>query len=125
MRSQVLQVVSSPLRNAVPPSVRRGFAFAATRPATLIGRVLARSVRLPAPDVEWSLETGPLTGNGLGTLRLHGRTAEVALHRSSLSDGRSVLTEVHRQTVVGDDTSGTAAVSQASGPQDGVPSAGR
>ena len=102
VRSRVLQVVSSPLRNAVPPSVRRGFAFAATRPATLLGRLLARSVRLPAPEVEWALETGPLTGNGLGTLRLHGRTAEVALHRSSLSGGRSVLTEVHRQTMVGD-----------------------
>ena len=102
VRSRVLQVVSSPLRNAVPRSVRRGFAFAAGRPATLIGRLLARSVRLPAPEVEWSLETGPLTGNGLGTLHLHGRTAEIALHRSSLSDGRSVLTEVHRQTVVGD-----------------------
>jgi hypothetical protein len=95
-RSPVVQVVSSPLRNAVPAGVRRGFRFSASRPARAVGRLLARSVRLRPPDVDWRLSTGPLLGNGLGVLRLHGTTAELTLHHSVL-DGSPRLTEVHRE----------------------------
>lgn len=97
-RSRVVQVVSSPLRNAVPRSVQRGFRFAASRPARWIGRALARSARLPRPDVDWHLSTGPLVGNGLGALRLTARHAELTLERTGLTpDDDVVLVEAHRE----------------------------
>ena len=95
VRSDVVQVVSSPLRNAVPRGVRRGFRFAASRPAAAVGRLLARSARLPRPSVEWSLTTGPLTGNGVGVLRLEGDAAQVELHAARRQGSTSVLEQVH------------------------------
>jgi hypothetical protein len=97
VRSRVLQVVSSPLRNAVPRSVQRGFRFASSKPASAIGRFLARSARLAPPEVDWHLSTGPLVGNGLGTLRLQGRAAELSLHASRLDGDDAVLVEVHSE----------------------------
>jgi hypothetical protein len=97
VRSRVVQVVSSPLRNAVPRSVQRGFAFAASRPGGLVGRLLARSARLPRPEVEWHLTTGPLHGNGLGALHLDGDRAELTLLGARLDGDAPVLAEVHRE----------------------------
>jgi hypothetical protein len=102
-RSAVVQVVSSPLRNAVPAKVQRGFRFAASRTGTAVGRLLAKSVRLPEPDVDWQLSTGPLVGNGLGELRLRRGAARLSLQRAYRRGGKSALREVHaedlRQTV--------------------------
>ncbi len=97
VRSVVLQIVSSPLRNAVPRSVQRGFAFAASAPARALGRTLARSVGLRPPEVDWHLSTGPLVGNGLGALRLRGRDAELTLHGSRLDGDTARLVEIHRE----------------------------
>ena len=96
-----MQVVSSPLRNAVPKSVLRGFTFAASGAGRAVGRVLARSAGLAREQVRWRLEAGPLTGNGLGALRLVDRTAELTLHHSRLDGDRPVLAEVHRQRLDG------------------------
>jgi hypothetical protein len=96
-RSRVVQVVSSPLRNAVPRHVQRGFRLAASRPAQLVGRVLARSVRLGPPSVDWHLSAGPLVGNGLGSLRLSGRHAVLTLERAELDGDGAVLVEAHRE----------------------------
>ena len=98
VRSSVVQVVSSPLRNALPRAVARGFAAAASRPAAVVGRLLARSVRLPPPEVEWDLTTGPLTGNGLGALSLSGREARLTLQSAVMDSGGPRLVEVHRET---------------------------
>ncbi|MFP5220598.1 MAG: alkaline phosphatase D family protein [Actinomycetes bacterium] len=101
VRSAVVQVVSSPLRNAVPKAIRRGFRVAASRPAAAVGRLLARSVRLPRPPVEWELTTGPLTGNGLGVLRLSGRVARVELHAARRRGSAAVLERVHSERLGG------------------------
>ena len=98
-RSPVVQVVSSPQRNSVPRSVQRGFRFAASRPARLVGRLLARSARLPPPGATWELTTGPLVGNGLGVLRLRGRAARLELHAARRGDRGAVLELVHAQDV--------------------------
>jgi len=95
--SRVVQVVSSPFRNALPRSVQRGFRFAASAPGRVVGRVLARSARLAAPAVEWDLTTGPLVGNGLGSLRLHGRSAHLTLSAARLRGETSVLEDVHQE----------------------------
>ena len=94
VRSAVVQVVSSPLRNAVPKGVQRGFAFAASRVGTGVGRLLGRTAALPAERLSWRLTAGPLVGNALGTLRLEGRTAELTLSHSGLRDGDAVLDTV-------------------------------
>lgn len=95
--SPVVQIVSSPLRNAVPAKVQRGFRFAASGTASLLGRVLAGSARLPPAPVSWRLRTGPFTGNGVGVLRLTGRSAELRLYRSRLDGDDARLAEVHRE----------------------------
>lgn len=95
--SRVVQVVSSPFRNALPRSVQRGFRFAASRPGRVVGRLLARSARLAHPPVEWDLTAGPLVGNGLGSLRLHGRDAHLTLSAARLRGETSVLEDVHRE----------------------------
>jgi hypothetical protein len=96
VRSPVLQLVSSPLRNAVPASVERGFRFAWSRPARAIGRLLAGAARLDPPDVAWDRSAGPFTGNGVGTLRLDGRAADLSLHHSVREGDGTALVEVHR-----------------------------
>ena len=96
-RSAVVQVVSSPLRNAVPRNVQRGFRFAASRTGTAVGRLLAKSVRLPEPDVDWQLSAGPLVGNGLGELRLRPGVARLRLQRAERRGGKSALREVHAE----------------------------
>jgi hypothetical protein len=101
VQSSVVQIVSSPLRNAVPRIVQRGFTFAASGSGRAVGRLLARSAKLAPPEVEWTLETGPVPGNGLCALRLQGRKAELTMHRSRLDGDDVVLVEVHRQRLDG------------------------
>ncbi|WP_218566427.1 alkaline phosphatase D family protein [Vallicoccus soli] len=96
-RAPVLQVVSSPLRNAVPRTVRRGFAAASSGPLRAVGRALRRSVGLPPPPVSWRLTTGPLFGNGIGSLRLSGRTALVRLERALPAGRGPGLRVVHEE----------------------------
>ncbi len=91
VQSRVLQIVSSPLRNAVPRSVQRGFAFAGSAPARALGRLLARSVGIGRPEVDWQLSHGPFQGNGLGLLQLRGRAAELTLLHARLDGDRAVL----------------------------------
>ena len=89
--SPVVQVVSSPMRNAFPRRLQRAFAFAASPPARLVGRLLAMSVRLPPPPVRWASQGGPLFGNTLGALRLDGSRADLTLSRAGTRDGAPVL----------------------------------
>lgn len=99
--SPVLQIVSSPLRNAVPRAVQRGFRLSASRPAAALGRLLARSVGAGEPEVDWRVTTGPLTGNGLGVLHLSGRQARLTLHAARLVGEQSVLEPVHSEELNG------------------------
>lgn len=91
VQSRVLQIVSSPLRNAVPRSVQRGFAVAASAPARVLGRLLARSVGIGRPEVDWHLSHGPFPGNGVGLLQLRGRAAELTLLQALLDGERPAL----------------------------------
>jgi hypothetical protein len=101
VRSAVVQVVSSPLRNAFPRRLQRAFRFSSTPVARLIGRALARSVRLPPPGPEWQVGTGPVYGNTLASLRLDRTTAELRLQRAVLDGDRTVLREIHRERLEG------------------------
>jgi hypothetical protein len=90
----IVQVVSSPMRNAFPRRLQRAFRFAASPAARLVGRALTASARLSRTPVEWTTEQGPMFGNTLGRLRLSGSAAELVLARSGSRDGRPVLDAV-------------------------------
>lgn len=81
-RSPVVQLTSSPLRNALPGVMVRTFRFLHTPAARVLGRVLRRSAGLRPLDVGWRLTHGPMFGNGVASLQLQGRTARVTFARA-------------------------------------------
>ena len=95
--SAVVQLVSSPLRNAFPRWVQRAFRFASTRVAEAVGRVLTRSVGVRPLVPDWRVTTGPLYGNTLVTLHLDSSSADVRIERAVRGEGRPALTEVHAE----------------------------
>ena len=97
----VVQLVSSPMRNAFPRRLQRAFRFAASPVARGVGRLLTASVRLPRTPVAWEAEQGPLFGNTLGSLLLDGRTAQVVLSRAVLTDDGPSLVEAKRSRLSG------------------------
>jgi hypothetical protein len=101
VRSAVVQVVSSPLRNAFPRRLQSAFRFSSTPVARLIGRALARSVRLSPPDPEWRVKAGPFYGNTLATLHLDATTADLRIERAGLEGGQARLRETHRERLAG------------------------
>jgi hypothetical protein len=107
-RSPVVQVTSSPMRNAFPRSVQRAFRLAHTGPARRFGALLRRSVRLAPPPVDWWLSTGPLYGNGLGSLRISGDTMVVRLERAELRGKKGTLLVRHEEQICGRAGVGTA-----------------
>jgi hypothetical protein len=100
-RSAVVQVVSSPFRQAFGRRLRAQIRLASTPLLRLAGRVLARLARLPDPPASWSITTGPLFGNGLGTLVLEGRTAHLRLDGAVLDGEVAALQRVHEQRIAG------------------------
>jgi hypothetical protein len=100
-RSPVVQVTSSPMRNAFPRSVQRAFRMAHTGPARRFGAFLRRTVRLAPPPVDWWLSTGPLYGNGVGSLRISGDTMVVRLERAELRGDKGTLLVRHEEQICG------------------------
>jgi hypothetical protein len=100
-RSPVVQVTSSPMRNAFPRSVQRAFRMAHTGPARRFGALLRRSVRLAPPPVDWRLSTGPLYGNGVGSLRISGDTMLVRLERAEMRGDKGTLLVRHEEQIHG------------------------
>ena len=96
VRSEVVQLVSSPLRNAFPRRLQRAFRFSHTRLARAVGSGLRRSVRLPPPEIAWTLTTGPVYGNALATLLLDGPRADLRLQLAVREGGEERLRDVHR-----------------------------
>jgi hypothetical protein len=101
VRAPVVQVVSSPLRNAFPSRLRRAFRLAHSRPARWVGLLLRRSARLPPLPADWAVTTGPLFGNGLGSVKLSGTTALVRLERAIDGPEGSSLRVVHQEHLGG------------------------
>lgn len=100
-RSPVVQVVSSPLRNVLPNSVRRALRVAHWRPLRVLTRLLAASVGVPAPRVPWRVTFGPVFGNVLGTLWLTPDRARIRLYATVSPRGTARLRSVHETTVSG------------------------
>jgi len=85
----VYQLVCSPVHQGVPRSMRFGFRLGWSRPAELLGRLVARLARLPAPPLSWDRVAGPFFGNQLATLTVDGRSVTVAFECAEPVDERS------------------------------------
>jgi hypothetical protein len=98
---RILQAVCSPIRNPLPPLVRRGQSFAAKKGGSAVGRALARLVRLPEPPLQWHIVKGPWFDNNLATVETHGRRLSMWWERGVVPDGRpdqpemDVVSEFH------------------------------
>ena len=80
--SAVAQAVCSPLRNPVHRPVQLGDRFARTPVGRLVGRLLMRSARVPAPAASWQVDRGPRFDNQIAALLLEGRRCVVRWERA-------------------------------------------
>ena len=70
---RVLQAVCSPIRNRLPRKVALGMAMLSHGVFTPITGFLARSAKVPPPELDWDITHGPWYDNNLATLETHGR----------------------------------------------------
>jgi hypothetical protein len=81
--SRVFQIVCSPFRNPLRPRERRVVRLFSTRAAGVVCRALARSARVPRPDVTWRLVSPMTFDNSVAVLELDERRAHLTIRRSA------------------------------------------
>jgi hypothetical protein len=81
--SRVFQIVCSPFRNPLRPRERRVVKLFSTRAAGVVSRALARSARVPRPDVTWRLVSPVTFDNSVAVLELDERRAHLTIRRSA------------------------------------------
>jgi PhoD-like phosphatase len=77
--SRVLQAVCSPLRNPLGRNIRTMERIAASGFGLAIGRFLTRRAHATTLGWHWDITQGPVFGNTLGELTVHGRSLEVRM----------------------------------------------
>ncbi|MBT2383666.1 alkaline phosphatase D family protein [Streptomyces sp. ISL-11] len=82
VRSTVLQLTCSPVRQKVPGALRLAFRFGWSGAGRRLGRALARHGRVGRPSIGWRRTGGPWFGNQLMTLTLRGRSARLRLDQA-------------------------------------------
>jgi len=101
VRSRVYQAVASPFRNPLDTRERRVIKAAASRPAAVVTRALARLAGVEKPAIRWKLNNTPVFDNVVATLHLDGRNASVRLERARpIDEGRGVSLECVRETTL-------------------------
>ena len=99
LTSRIIQAVCSPIRNPLPPAMKR-VTSVATRPSVArVTRALARAAKVPRPELTWEFLRGPWYDNNLATLeiqedglRMWWLTGEVVDGRQDRPELRSVAT---------------------------------
>ena len=87
MKSNVYQVVSSPLRNPLGVPERLALRAGWTRSGELVGRALARLAGVAEQDVGWHLmHEEPWFDNHVSTLELRGREATLKVEKTTPED---------------------------------------
>ena len=98
--SAVHQAVCSPVRNPVNRKIQTADRFARTPVGRGMGRLLARSAGVAAPDVTWGVDHGPWFDNEIGAIELEGRSALFRLERAIPGDPDERLETVLEQSLV-------------------------
>ena len=98
--SAVHQAVCSPVRNPVNKALQMGDRFARSPVGRGIGRLLARSAGVSAPDVTWRVDHGPWFDNEIGAIELEGRSALFRLERAVPGDPDERLETVLEEVLV-------------------------
>ena len=92
----VHQLVCSPVNNYVPLFLKPVFTLSWSRPAATLARWWARRHGVPALPLSWANTRGPLFGNTIATIQVHGRSAEVLFEQPR---GADLLDEVGRMAL--------------------------
>lgn len=99
VQSAVYQAVCSPFRNALSRHERAIVRWAARAGSERITRALARSARVPDPEISWELAQSPTFDNQFATLELDGRSAVLRIERTvrDEADNRSIATSLEQR----------------------------
>jgi hypothetical protein len=85
-RGRLLQAVCSPIRNPLPRIVRFSSAAASYGLAWPMGRLVARSAKVPDPPFSWRIVQGPWFENSLATIDIDGRRARISWEMAEADD---------------------------------------
>jgi hypothetical protein len=85
-RTPIYQAVCSPIRNPLSARERTMIKLAASKPAELLTRALARAAGVKDPPIRWRLTDRPKFDNQISTLEWKGRDANVKLERAVPGD---------------------------------------
>jgi hypothetical protein len=80
--SRLYQAVCSPFRHSLDRPIELANRVAFSRAAQLVGKLFARSVRLPEPPFSWHMTHGPYFENEVARLELRGTNARLRLDRT-------------------------------------------
>jgi hypothetical protein len=97
--SAVYQAVCSPFRNPLDRRERRIVRISDSKAGELVAHALARSARVPDPEIRWRLAESPTFDNQFATLELHGRSALFRIERTVRDDpeGHRIETSLERR----------------------------
>ena len=97
----MLQAVCSPIRNPLPRAMRFVTAFSSYRMAGPIGRMVARSAKVPDPPWGWKYLGHPWYDNNLATLEVVGDGLHLWWAKGEIDDDpdRPALVSVRDVTV--------------------------
>ena len=100
VRSAVNQVVTSPMRNALPGLPRRLLRVGHSRPFAALTGAAARLAGVPREPLGWRITDGPIYENNLATIDVDGRRADVVVERALPgADGPRLIPAMRRRLV--------------------------
>ena len=95
VRSRVWQLVCSPFRKPLDPRQRRLIRALFTRPARALTSAMARAAHAPRPSVSWHVRSRPTFDNSIGLIEVEGRSAHVAIRRTTEHGDPTRLSALH------------------------------
>ena len=97
IRSNVYQATCSPFRNPLGKGERRIMRTLASRPAELVGRLMARAAGVPDPPVRWRYNQDPTFDNQVATIDLDGRRARLRVEKTKAYEEPSLHLSLEHQ----------------------------
>ena len=95
----VHQLTMSPFRNPMERLLRLANWAFEQPPVRAAWHRIARLARVPDVAVEWDVDHGPWFDNGVMTVVVDGRRADVEVHHAHVRDGREVLSRTLRTSL--------------------------